>query len=117
MTPAPTPEPSPAPLSSLVKHDVHALLAAVDLLRQGFAVFHKLGRATPCDLVIVRGRRCWRVTVRTVYSVSRHGSLFPLWRPDPDRFDVQAYVLPDGVIRYEPPLAHLHASDAEPSAT
>jgi len=35
----------------------------------------------------------------------------PWWPPDPERFAVGAYVLPDGVIRYEPPLERLHAAD------
>jgi hypothetical protein len=94
-----------------VKADVHALLVAVDLLRQGFTVFRKLGRASPCDLVIVQGRRCWRVAVRTVYSISPRGKIFPRWPPNPERVDVVAYLLPDGVIRYEPPLERLHEPD------
>jgi hypothetical protein len=103
-------EPSTA-LSSAVKADVHALLVAADLLRRGFAVFRKLGRASPCDLVMVRGRRCSRVAVRTVYSISPRGRIFPRWPPNPERFDVVAYVLPDGVIRDEPPLERLHEPD------
>jgi hypothetical protein len=114
MPPAPPPERPQEPATSrskVVKRDIHALLVAADLLEQGFAVFHKLGRASPCDFVIVRGRRCWRVAVRTVYSISPHGKIFPRWPPDPERFDAVAYVLPDGVIRYEPPLEHLHEAD------
>ena len=45
--------------------DIHALLVAVNLLRQGFAVFRKMGQASPCDLMIVQRRRCWRLAVRT----------------------------------------------------
>jgi hypothetical protein len=86
MPPAPPPERPQEPATSrskVVKRDIHALLVAADLLEQGFAVFHKLGRASPCDFVIVRGRRCWRVAVRTVYSISptvrsfRDGPLTP----------------------------------------
>ena len=60
-----------------MKADIHALLVAVDLLKQGFTAFRKLGRAAPCDLVMVRGRRRSRVAVRTVYSVSPRGRIFP----------------------------------------
>jgi hypothetical protein len=83
---------------------------AVDLLRQGFAVFRKLGRASPCDGVIVQGRRCWRVATRSVRDSTlphSRGQIYPKQPPDPERFDVVAYVLPDGVIRYEPPLERL----------
>jgi hypothetical protein len=95
----------------VVKSDIHALLVAVDLLRQGFAVFRRLGRVSPCDLVIVQGRRCWRVATRTTHyaPLSRsRGQVYPKQPPDPERFDVVAYVLPDGVIRYEPPLERLY---------
>jgi hypothetical protein len=101
-------------LSKVVKSDIHGLLVAVDLFRQGFAVFRKLGRRSPCDLVIVQGRRCWRVAVRTAYYSVRpysHGRPDPWVPPNPERFDVVAYVLPDGVIRYEPPLERLHEPD------
>jgi hypothetical protein len=107
------PSERPRKPSSVVKSDIHALLVAVDLLKQGFAVFRKLGRAAPCHLVVLRGRRCWRVVVRMVYSVSPRGKIFPRWPPNPDRFDVVAYVLPDGVIRYEPPLDRLHEPHPE----
>lgn len=109
--PPETPQDPTAPISTVVKADIHALLVAVDLLKQGFAVFRKLGRAAPCHLVGLRGRQCWRIAVRTVYSVSPRGKLFARWVPNPDRFDVVAYVLPDGVIRYEPPLERLHEPD------
>jgi hypothetical protein len=106
MTPSPAPE-WPQKHSPVVKHDIHALLVAADLLRQGFAVFRKVRPASPCDFVIMRGRQCWRVMVRTArYSVRPYprGRPEPRLPPDPERFDVLAYVLPDGVIRYEPPL-------------
>jgi hypothetical protein len=66
-----------------------------------------LGRATPCQLMILQGRRCWRVATRTVRyaTLSRsRGQIYPRQPPDPERLDVVAYVLPDGVIRYELPL-------------
>jgi hypothetical protein len=113
MASSPPPE-RPPKRSTAVKADIHALLGAVDLLRRGFAVFRKLGRASPCDLVIVRGRRCSRVAVRTVYSISPRGKIFPRWPPDLERFDVVAYMLPDGGIRYEPPLERLHDGHGSP---
>jgi hypothetical protein len=106
-------EPSTS-LSKVVKRDIHVLLVAADLLGQGFAVFHKLGRASPCEFVIVQGRQCWRVTVRTArYSDRPYSRGRPApWVPqDAERFDVVAYVLPNGVIRYEPPLERLHGPD------
>jgi hypothetical protein len=115
--PPETPQDPIAPISTAVKADMHALLVAADLFRQGFAVFRKLGRATPCDLVIVQGRRCWRVATRTVrYATLPHsrGQIYPRQPPDPKRFDVVAYVLPDGVIRYEPPLERLRDGTSAP---
>jgi hypothetical protein len=112
--PLPLPEGSerpPTKVSSVVKADIHALLVAADLLKQGLVVFRKLGRACPCDLVIVRRRRCWRVAVGTVHYFVRlyfRGRPEPWWPPDPERFDMLAYVSPDGFIRYEPPLERLH---------
>jgi hypothetical protein len=120
MAPKPPPErrhEPAAPISTAVKADIHALLVATDLLRRGFAVFRKLGRATPCDLVIVQGHRCWRVATRTVRYATlprSRGHVYPQQPPDPERFDVVAYVLPDGVIRYEPPLEHLHHFKGSP---
>jgi hypothetical protein len=108
--PPETPQDPAASISTAVKADIHSLLVAADLLRRGFAVFRKLGRATPCDLVIVQGRWCWRVATRTVrYSTlpRSRGQIYPRQPPDPERFDVVAYVLPDGVIRYEPSLERL----------
>jgi hypothetical protein len=113
-TPPERPQEPSTSLSKVVKRDIHALLVAADLLGQGFAVFHKLGRASPCDFVIVRGRQCWRVAVRTARYSDRpysRGRPDPWMPPDPERFDAVAYVLPDGVIRYEPPLEHLHEAD------
>jgi hypothetical protein len=46
-----------------------------------------------------------------VYSVSPRERIFPQWLPDHEWFDVVADVLPDGVIRYEPPLERLHEPD------
>lgn len=113
MASLPPPE-RPPKRSPVVKSDIHRLLVAMDLLKQGFAVFRKLGRASPCDFVIVQGRGCWRVAVCTVYSISPRGKIFPKWPPDPERFDVVAYVLPDGGIRYEPPLERLHEGHGSP---
>jgi hypothetical protein len=113
-TPPERPQEPSTLLSKVVKSDIHGLLVAVDLLKQGFAIFRKLGRASPCEFVIVKGRRCWRVAVRTAhYSVRPYSRGRPdPWVPlDPERFDVLAYVLPDGVIHYEPPLERLHAPD------
>jgi hypothetical protein len=87
MAPAPppeTPQDYTASITSAVKADMHALLVAADLLRQGFALFRKLERAAPCDLVVVRGRRCSRGAVHTVDSVSPRGKIFPRWPPDPN---------------------------------
>jgi hypothetical protein len=47
--------------------------------------------------------RCDAVVGFATLSGSR-GHIYPRQPPDPERFDVVAYVLPDGVIRYEPPL-------------
>jgi hypothetical protein len=77
-------------------------------------VFRGLGRASRGDFVIVKGRQCWRVAVRTArYSDRPYSRGRPApWVPqDAERFDVVAYVLPDGVIRYEPPLERLHEPD------
>ena len=117
MGPVPPPKRSQEPstsLSKVVKRDIHMLLVAADLLGQGFAVFHELGRASPCDFVIVQGRQYWRVAVRTArYSDRPYSRGRPApWVPqDAERFDVVAYVLPDGVIRYELPLERLHEPD------
>jgi hypothetical protein len=116
--PPDTPLDPAAPISTAVKAAMHALLVAADLLRQGFAVFRKPGWATPCDLVIVQGRRCWRVATRTVgYSTlpRSRGQIYPKQPPDPERFDVVAYVRPDGVIRYEPPLERLRDGTSVPA--
>jgi hypothetical protein len=47
--------------------------------------------------------RCDAVVRFATLSCSR-GRISPRQPPDPERFDVVAYVLSDGVIRYEPPL-------------
>ena len=39
------------------------------------------------------------------------GGSFPDDSPEPEAFDVVAYVLPDGIIRYEAPLERLHEPD------
>jgi hypothetical protein len=106
--PPDTPQEPAMSISTAVK------LVAADLLRRGFAVFRQLGRASPCEFVIVKGRRCWRVAVRTARDADRpysRGRLPPWVPPGAERFDVLADVLPDGVIRYEPPLERLHAPD------
>jgi hypothetical protein len=115
--PPETPQDPIASISTAVKADIHALVVAADLLRRGFAVFHKLGRATPCDLVIVQGRQCWRVATRTVRYATlprSRGHVYPQQPPDPERFDVVADVLSGGVIRYEPPLKRLHHFKGSP---
>jgi hypothetical protein len=81
--------------------------SAAVLLRQGFAVFRKLGRVSPCDLVMVKAPRGWRVAVRTVYSVSPRGRIVSRWPLDSDRFDVVASMWPEGGICDEPPLERL----------
>jgi hypothetical protein len=89
-------------------------LVAVDLRRRGFAAFRQLGRAAPCEFVIVEGRRGWRVAVRTARDADRpysRGRPPPWVLPGAERFDVVADVLPNGVIHYEPPLERLHAPD------
>jgi len=66
---------------------------------------------------MVKGRQCWSVAVRTAHhSVlpRSRGQVYRRQAPDPERFDVVAYVLPDGVIRDEPPLARLY--EPEPGA-
>jgi hypothetical protein len=47
--------------------------------------------------------RCDAVIHYATLSRSR-GQIYPRQPPDPERFDVVAYVPPDGVIRDEPPL-------------
>jgi hypothetical protein len=104
-------------LSPVMKHDIGALLVGADLLRQGFVVFRKLGQASPCDFMILRGRQSWRVAVRIVRSVSLGGQIYSRCPRNPERFDVLAYVMPDGKIRYEPPLEHLRAPDTGTATT
>jgi hypothetical protein len=83
-----TPQEPAMSISSVVNRDIHALLVAINLLRPGFAVFRKLGRASLCDLLIIRGRWCWRVAVASAprqwrVSALAVGSSPAVWRPGP----------------------------------
>jgi hypothetical protein len=49
--------------------------------------------------------------------VSPGGQIYPRCPPDPERFDVVAYVMPDGKIRYEPPLDDLREPDTGTATT
>ena len=99
-----------------MKSTIHASIALA-LLRNGIAISRKLGRLTPCDVVIVQGRRCWHVATRTVgyATLSRsRGQTYPRQPTEPEGSDVMAYPLPDGVIRREPPLKRLRDGHSMP---
>ncbi len=72
------------------------LIASVDLLKRGYAVFRAVSPHCPCDLVAMRDGVCLRVEVRTgTLNLSTSNVAIPV--RDADRFDLLAVVVGDQV--------------------
>ena len=56
---------------------VSEMLAAADLLKNGYSVFRAISQACYCDLIAIKGNEEWHIEVRTGYR-SLNGTLnFP----------------------------------------
>ena len=77
---------------------INELRVSVDLLVKGYSVFRALSPNCPCDLVLLFGRRVFRVEVTTGHRTSTGRLTWPI--KDGTRFDVLAVVLPESIVYF-----------------
>jgi len=77
---------------------IKELLAAADLLEQGFEVFRSMSPNASCDLIIHRNGRLWKIEVRT----GRDGKREKVITNNKHRANVLAVVTPTRIM-YDPP--------------
>lgn len=84
---------------------VSELIAAADLLNNGFEIFRALSQHCSCDLIAMKDNVMHRIEVRTGTVYKGSGKLnFPYnSRRDEGRFDVLAVVVDSGRITYMSP--------------
>lgn len=92
---------------------VGELKVALDLLTKGFYVFTSLSPAAPCDLLITKNGRVFRVEVKTAYR--RPNGQVTTSKPKHNGYDLLALAFKDGSIEYRPPLSELEGEPQDPS--
>lgn len=71
------------------------LVAAVDLMKRGYAVFRALSPDCSCDLAIVKDKELWRVEVKTGYRYPNGKIYYPVSskKQSLELYDVLAVVI------------------------
>lgn len=93
-------KPAPWALPSGAVGALGELVVAADLMRRGYEVFRAVSPCAPCDLLVLSGALTLRVEVRTMRR-NKYGWANGRVKPkDAGRFDVMAFVEPDGRIHY-----------------
>lgn len=91
----------PSPHMAVGKANVGAaneLKVCTDLLFKGFSVFRAMSPHASCDILALKGRKIWRVEVRTGRDSKRNRPFWPHPKNDKDRYDILAVVLDERII-------------------
>lgn len=85
----------------------HEMLVCYDLLRRGHYVFRAESPACPCDLIVLKNKRVFRVEVRTAWIKQAGEWGFSYQEKDRGNQDIIALVAHGGEVRYMTPDKHI----------
>ncbi len=74
------------------------LIAAAHFMKKGWYVFRAESPNCPCDIIIMRGKICLRVEVKSGTFYKSTGTPSFNKNVDPGKFDVLSVVLPDNTV-------------------